>query len=366
MSDERARVGIIGAGVVGLSTAYALLERGVSVHVHEVGTAGGGQSGGDSRIFRHAHDDPRLVRGAIESRAVYDDWSRQLGQELVSFDGAVAIGPAVERQLPLLEDAGVPARRIDSDELATRVPILAGFDGPAMVDERGGSIRTVAMLRALVAALGERLLRDEVLTVEPREGGVEVRCGGSIHHYERVVVCAGRQTGRFARSVGLSLPVRHGAHVRLTYALRSPAVRMLATLQDSSGTFGQTGVYAAAPPGNSTYAVGLSDWTPVRADGSPFDGRALDDLADRASTYVRRALPGLDPEPIEIRHCWVTELPWSSDGLAVWESAGMLFPVGHNLFKQAPALGRKLAAAVDGEALAEELRPDARLGAPPS
>jgi sarcosine oxidase len=48
--------------------------------------------------------------------------------------------------------------------------------------------------------------------------------------------------------------------------------------------------------------------------------------------------------------------------VAVWEQEGMLFPVGHNLFKQAPGLGRKLAAAAAGEQLAPELRPEAMLG----
>jgi glycine/D-amino acid oxidase-like deaminating enzyme len=40
---------------------YALAERGASVTVYERGVPGNGQSGGESHIFRHAHDDPRLV-----------------------------------------------------------------------------------------------------------------------------------------------------------------------------------------------------------------------------------------------------------------------------------------------------------------
>ena len=362
--QEAPEVAVVGAGVVGLSTAYALLERGVEVRVYEQGAPGNGQSGGESRIFRHAHDDPRLVEDTVRSRAAYDEWSDRLGVELVSDDGAVALGPAVEDHLPLLRDAGVPARRIEGRELAERLPLLAAYDGPAMLDERGGSIRTSAMVQALTGALGERLVTDEVLSVRPVAGEVEVRSGGRTDRYRSVVVCGGRSTPRFARTLGLSLPVEQGAHVRLTCAVRGAAPERLATLQDSSGVFGETGVYAAATPDRTGFAVGLSDYTRVREDGSLPAADDLDAYARRAAAYVRRALPGLDPDPVDVRHCWVTTLPWGDDGIGVWEHQGVLLPVGHNLFKQAPGLARKLAAAAAGEPLADLVRPAARLGAP--
>ena len=53
-------VAVIGGGIGGLSTAYALREQGVPVCLYEAGLPGTGQSAGESRIFRHAHDDPRL------------------------------------------------------------------------------------------------------------------------------------------------------------------------------------------------------------------------------------------------------------------------------------------------------------------
>ena len=89
----------------------------------------------------------------------------------------------------------------------------------------------------------------------------------------------------------------------------------------------------------------------------------LPGIAQRTTAYVARALPGLDPEPVDVRHCWVTELPWHPDGFAVWELGGLLILGGNHLFKHAPALGRALARAALGEGLPHSLLPEARLGA---
>jgi sarcosine oxidase len=84
---------------------------------------------------------------------------------------------------------------------------------------------------------------------------------------------------------------------------------------------------------------------------------------ERTTAYVARALPGLVPEPVEVRHCWVTDLPWNHDGMAAWQAGGVTFFAGNNLFKHAPAVGRALADACGGAPLGE-LHPEARLGEP--
>ena len=234
-----------------------------------------------------------------------------------------------------------------------------------MLDESGGSIRTGTVINALAGRLDGSLVADEVISVRSTTAGtVEVRAGGRCAEYASVVVCAGRSTALLARGVGLTLPVRQAAHVRLTCAVRGEPPARLACLQDGSGAFGETGIYAAPLAGNRHYALGVSETIEVQEDGSLIDPAGLARLSDRASGYVGRALPGLAPEPADFRHCWVTELPWSPDGFAVWEADGLFFVAGHNLFKHAPALGGALAeAALRGE-VPDELRPEARLGHP--
>jgi sarcosine oxidase len=129
-------------------------------------------------------------------------------------------------------------------------------------------------------------------------------------------VSGGRRAGRRARR-----PTRRRRGRRAAPVRRGPRGRRRA--------------YGDPLPGNDRYAIGLGDTDPA--------------------DYVAEHLPGLDPRPVETRTCWVTELPWGHDALAVYELRALLFVAGNNLFKH--ALGHRLAAgAVD------ELRPEARLG----
>ncbi|MDQ4006774.1 MAG: FAD-binding oxidoreductase [Actinomycetota bacterium] len=359
-------IAVVGAGIVGLSTAYAAVQQGLSVTVYDAAPPGSGQSTGQSRLFRHSHDDPRLVALAVEGRELWRVWEDEFGVQLVSEDGAVALGQAVPDRLRTLADfPGLPVRPIDADEVAERIPLLAPYEGPAMLDEAGGAIRARAAIGTLTEHLRDSVVADHVLSLRPTGSGtVEVRTGTGRHEHGHVLVCAGRGTPALARGAGVSIPVRHDATMRVTFAVSGTPPSRLATLQDGSGAFGESGVYASPYPGNDRYAVGVSAHVPAGEDGSLADPAQLAAITDRTADYVARALPGLDPVPVGYVHCWTTELPWAADGIAVWETPGVSFLAGHNLFKHAPALGGALVRSVLGDPLREDLRPESRLGDP--
>jgi len=98
---------VIGAGVVGLATADALMRRGADVACFEKAVPGRGQSAGATRTFRHGHEDRDLVEFALLAREGWRAW-----------EAAPRVGPRTQRpyqftDLPLAEHAAFYLTGID-------------------------------------------------------------------------------------------------------------------------------------------------------------------------------------------------------------------------------------------------------------
>jgi sarcosine oxidase len=62
------RIGVVGAGIIGLATTHELLDGDDEVRCYETSVPLGARSAGDTRIFRLAHSDATLVEHAMRGR----------------------------------------------------------------------------------------------------------------------------------------------------------------------------------------------------------------------------------------------------------------------------------------------------------
>src|SRR5579863_7280639 len=113
MGADRVDAVIIGAGLAGSATAWALARRGRSAVVLEAFQPGHrrGSSHGTARIFRRAYPDPFYVQLTGQVQPLWRQLADEAGEELIAVTGGLDFGPArdQEKMHELMRAAGVPA-----------------------------------------------------------------------------------------------------------------------------------------------------------------------------------------------------------------------------------------------------------------
>jgi (S)-2-hydroxyglutarate dehydrogenase len=212
-----ARVGVIGAGIVGLSVARRLLQaKNVEVTVidKELTVAAHQTSHNSNVVHSGVYYPPgslkaKLCRlGGELLRAYCAEW--RLPYEEV---GKVIVAIRDDELPHLLELAnrakanGIPGSRvIDASELRDREPHVRGLSalfipGTAVVDFR---IIAEQLAADIVQAGGEVILGDPVVEIHARGGVVHIATDAHERVFDHLVVCAGLQSSLLARVVGAS------------------------------------------------------------------------------------------------------------------------------------------------------------------
>jgi len=340
---------VIGGGIIGLATAVGLRDRGVDVTCWERAEPGQGQSAGRTRQFRHLHATAELIELAVRSRQGWREWEQRFGRTLLGSEGALRAGGA-PGELEALRAAGVPAVALDADSARSRFPIAALADGglPLLWDPLAGAIQAEDTIAALAQELGSAVRRTEVssIVIHSDHDAVEVHTAEGVHRSARCVVCAGAGTDRLVRPLGVDVHQGRQAHLRVAFRTRVAPAHPLPCFSDRSLMAGEQ-VYALSDLGDR-YAVGLAPVTTYPAvEDLAAEVPANVDLAaqrDRIVAYVRRVLPGLDPEPVDEVLRLTTTLPrYPEDGFEVWRQGPVVAVAGPNLFKFAPVIGEQLA-----------------------
>jgi monomeric sarcosine oxidase len=309
---DRVDVVIIGAGLAGSATAWALARRGRSAVVLEAFQPGHrrGSSHGSARIFRRAYPDPLYVRLTGEAQRLWRQLADEAGEELVLTTGGLDFGPAGEQEKmhEILRSFGVPVELLPPAAAAERWPGVAFGNDPVMFQPDAGVIdaeRAMVAMRALAEAHGVQIhYGSPVLNVSASEAGAVVRTADRSWHAPAVVVAAGAWLEPLLGAQVPLPPLVVTQQDALHFAPRASAGPRPAFIYR-----GEVAIYGlmAGRDGEVPEAikVGKHDYDTITT-GDDRDGIVNPAVRKEIRAFVRERLEDLDPDPVGELTCLYT------------------------------------------------------------
>jgi sarcosine oxidase, subunit beta len=358
-------IGVIGAGVSGLSIAFQVLERGLGrVTVFDGAGIGAGASAVQPGGVRQQWGSVANCTMARESHRFYSELGDHLGVPVdASFEACGYLFVAdrddtlaqLETNVGIQRQAGVPSTLLTAEEAARLVPGLNVRDvaGASYCAEDGYFDRPQAVVAAFAEAArarGAQFEPSNVVAVERDRGAWRIAtAAGTRFTADRIVIAAAAETARLVGQLGIVLPLASeprflflGAPLR--ERMLDPLViavdRGLAAKQLADGRLLASDLRAAGDP-----ATEADGW---RANVRRELGRLLPRLAALPLPTLVEGTYDMTPDAQPV----IDEV---ADGL--WVAAGFS---GHG-FMVAPTTGRLVAAGLGGARLpdwAESVRLD--------
>ncbi|HEY7874971.1 MAG TPA: N-methyl-L-tryptophan oxidase [Actinomycetota bacterium] len=343
----RCDVAVVGAGVMGSSTAYALARKGLDVVVLEQFAVGHnrGSSHGAARIFRLSYPDATYVEMAQESLSLWRDLERDSEADLLARTGGLDTGKNLDEHAAALSACGAAFELIDGAETRARWPFMAVPPAaPVLFQPDAGVVSAEAAWRALsrgARAAGARMHDGaRVARLEPEDREVFIRTSTEEIRARAVVVTAGAWARALLATAGIELDTRPTRETVAYFRLND---LVPPTLVD----WGAPSVYALPSPGGEIKAGEHRAGPTIDPD---VPGEVDPEAVARVRAWVLERLPGADPVPRGAETCLYTNTP---DERFVLERHGRIVvgsPCSGHGFKFAPLIGRRLAG-LAGEAL---------------
>jgi sarcosine oxidase subunit beta len=338
---------VVGAGVVGLSVARALRERGFHVVVLERAGVGEGQSGVQPGGVRLQWGTPVACQLARESHA----WWRRAGEELdgraFAFSACGYLFLAHSEQtlerlaasVRVQNAAGIPSRIVSAEEAAELVPglLVDTVAGGSYCADDGYLDRPQAAVAALARGLDVRIAAVQRVVRDGIGWALDTSAGRLAA--PAVVLAAGVETCGLVAPLGIELPIEpEPRHLFLSQPIRErlleplviSAERRFAAKQLHSGRVLTSDLGASGAPESEVGRWRRNVRAAIRELLPVLEYVDLETVASGTYDVTPDRQPILGPLP-------------GLDGLYV--AAGFS---GHGLMI-APAVGRLVAAAVAGE-----------------
>lgn len=321
------KAAVVGAGIMGSATAYALASDGHDVTLHEQFEVGHthGSSHGRSRIVRLAYPEVDFVELAKESFAGWRELEREAGVQLLELNGLLElVGDLAQGSSAALDAAGAEYELVGAEAAQRRWPVSVPTGWTALYQPEAGIVRADLAHRAFVdraAACGAELREhSRVESLETVDADVVVLTAGPwvTRFFPDLPVRTTRETVVYFRREGTPLP----SVVQLDPVTRGHA---LYSLHDPVHGLKAGAHHAGAQVGPDE-------------EGGPDTA-----VVERIAEWVARTHPDADADPVEAETCIYTTTP---DEHFILERRGRVVigsPCSGHGFKFAPAIGNRLA-----------------------
>jgi sarcosine oxidase subunit beta len=340
---------IVGGGLIGLSIAHALAERGrTDVLVLERHSLASGGTGKSSGIVRSHYGVPSIAAMAWRSLPVFEALGAEVGFRQVGYTVIVGednVGP-LEANTAMHQGLGIDVELIDSSRLQELWPMMEVSDvALASYEPRGGYADASQLAlyfgqraRENGAAIRQHTPVARILTVEDRVVGVELD-GGEVVEADTVIVASGWWSGKMLADLGISFPVE---------AYRSELIMV-----DPGEPLGDVPVVSdlvslqyCRIEGSGQLLVGNSDHADFEkkyVDADHYSNLASDVSIVRYAEKVMHRFPGFPNPSVTHTYAGVYDVPpdWNPVIAPVNQVSGLVLCAGFagHGFKISPAVG---------------------------
>ncbi|CAE7419704.1 PIPOX [Symbiodinium sp. CCMP2592] len=208
------RVVVIGAGVMGLSTAWSLARSGAQVAICDGGHAEKG-SWGESRIARVSYADDVLVKLARRSYELYGELGNTSAEPLMRKTGCLDVGfkrESLDKLAQTYDRLAQPYQRLSHHEVRQRWPMLqlsSEYVEASVYCPLGDAVCAGVVLEALKDQIlrhgGPAALVDDPVVQIDRQGKTVTTADGAVIPYSKLVIATGIWTNRTLQKMSLPL-----------------------------------------------------------------------------------------------------------------------------------------------------------------
>ncbi len=348
---------VVGGGVIGAATAWALARDGRSVALWEAHEEGHrlGASHGSTRNFNPSYSRPEYLELVRRALPLWRELEEASGRVLLEQTGIVNRGPRADggELAALAPRYGFAVEDVPADEAARRWPGLR-FATTSTFMPDGGRLfadRAVAALLEDARRHGADVrhgLRARMIT--PVDRGVRVQADGVSVSARTAVVAAGAWSASLLDGLVDLPPLRVTEESPAHFALRGgsdgAAWPSFNHSPEPSAFRWPGGIYGLVSPGEGVkvgwHAVG-PEVTPATRTFQP-----PPEIIHALRAYVREWIPGADPDVLEPISCTYTS---TETGDFILDTRGPIVVAagfsGHG-FKFAPAIGEHVAGLARG------------------